>query len=50
VPFALNTLREKLASFLNFSPASGETRVRAQAVETVFNSLLELALELTHVR
>jgi hypothetical protein len=30
---ALNTLRKKLASFLNFSPASGEIRVRAQAVE-----------------
>src|SRR5713101_4663414 len=26
--------------YLNFSPASGETRVRAQAVETAFNSLL----------
>src|SRR5260370_10229040 len=32
---------QKLASFLNFSPASGEIRVRAQAVENAFfNSLL----------
>jgi hypothetical protein len=38
----LSTPCVKLASFLIFSPASGETRVRAQAVENAsFNSLLE---------
>jgi hypothetical protein len=37
----LSTPCVKLASFLTFSPASRETRVRAQAVENAFfNSLL----------
>src|SRR5207245_5870911 len=37
----LSTPCVKLASFRIFSPASGETRVRAQAVENAFfNSLL----------
>src|SRR6266849_1428731 len=34
----------RFVPFLNFSPASGETRVRAQAVETAFNSLLAVSL------
>ncbi len=34
----LSTPCVKLASFLIFSPASGETRVRAQAVENAFFS------------
>ncbi len=39
----LSTPCVKLASFRIFSPASGETRVRAQAVENAFfNSLLGL--------
>jgi hypothetical protein len=34
--FALNTLHENWLPSLNFSPASEETRLRAQAVETIF--------------
>jgi hypothetical protein len=37
---SLSTPRVKTGFVLNFSPASGETRVRAQAVETFFNGLL----------